>query len=122
MGEQDRLEAGRPSGEGAGAITALVDAMRPMDQATAALLHEASHAMRTPLASVVGFAEVLAEGGAGALNADQERMLGIISRSASELLHMVDSFDPGVPEAHAAQVDAEPDHRRERRGDHGSRG
>lgn len=122
MGEQDRLEAEKPSSEGAGAITALVDAMRPMDQATAALFHEASHAMRTPLASIVGFAEVLTEGGAGVLNADQERMLGIIARSASELLYLVDAFDPGVPEARAARADAEPDRRRGRPGDRGFRG
>lgn len=97
MGEQDRLEAGMPSSGGAGAITALVDAMRPMDETTAALFHAASHAMRTPLTSIVGFAEMLAEGSAGPLTADQERLLGIITGSASDLLHMVDSFDPGVP-------------------------
>lgn len=111
MGEQDRLEAGKPSAEGAAAITALVDGIRPINQATAALLHQASHAMRTPLTSIVGFAEVLAEGGAGDVNADQERMLGIIARNASDLLRMVDSFDPGFPSAHAAQASAEPDHR-----------
>ena len=97
MGEQERLGAGTPRSDGAGAITALVDAMRPMDEARAALLHGASHAMRSPLTSIVGFAEILAEGGAGAVNADQERMLRTITRSASDLLIMVDSLDPGVP-------------------------
>lgn len=97
MGEQDRLEVGVPPGRGVEAITALVAAMGPMDEAGAAVLHAASHALRTPLTSIVGFAEVLAEGGAGALNADQEAMVRIIARSASELLHMVESFDPGAP-------------------------
>lgn len=117
MGERDRLEAEKPSSEGA--ITALVGAMRPMDQATAALLHEASHAMRTPLTSIVGFAEILVGGDAGALNAEQERMLEIIARRASELLAMVDSLNPDVPDAQAGRTGAEPDHRRGRNGDHG---
>ena len=108
MGEQDRLEAGTPSSRGAGAITALVDAIQPMDESTAASLHEASHAMRTPLTSIIGFVEMLAEGGAGPLTVDQERLLGIIAGSASDLLRMVDAFDPDVPGPPAGQATAEP--------------
>jgi signal transduction histidine kinase len=106
MGAQERLEAGTPPGGGTGAITALVDAMRPVDEAGAALLHAASHAMRTPLTSIVGFAEVLAEGGAGSINAEQERLLQIITRNASDLLHMVESLDPGATGTRAREAGA----------------
>lgn len=97
MAEHERLDAGAPqvTAAGARAITALVDAMRPLDERGAGLLNAASHAMRTPLASIVGFTEVLSEGGAGPVNAEQERLLGIITRSASTLLTMVDLLDPG---------------------------
>lgn len=93
-----------------------------MDEPTAAALHEASHAMRTPLTSIIGFVEMLAEGDAGPLTVDQQRLLGIIAGSASDLLRMVDAFDPDVPGPPVGQATAEPTLWPERRRGRGFRG
>ena len=48
-----------------------------------------SHELRTPLTSVLGFLELVREGGAGPLTAEQARFLEIVHRSAERLRRLV---------------------------------
>jgi signal transduction histidine kinase len=48
-----------------------------------------SHELRTPLTSMMGFLEMLREGEAGVLTADQERFLSIVYRSSERLQRLV---------------------------------
>jgi signal transduction histidine kinase len=48
-----------------------------------------SHELRTPLTSMMGFLELVREGGAGPLTADQERFLEIVHRSSERLRRLV---------------------------------
>jgi signal transduction histidine kinase len=48
-----------------------------------------SHELRTPLTAMIGFLEMLRAGEAGELNAEQERYLGIVHRSAERLRRLV---------------------------------
>lgn len=78
------------------AIAALVDALCPLDRESADLLHAASHELRTPLTSIVGFTELLADGAAGPVTAQQQRLLATVAQNAARLLAMVDGLDPAV--------------------------
>lgn len=51
-----------------------------------------SHDLRTPLVSVTGFLELLADGDAGALNAEQNRYVGFVQRAADRLLRQIDDL------------------------------
>ncbi|HTT06230.1 MAG TPA: ATP-binding protein [Steroidobacteraceae bacterium] len=51
-----------------------------------------SHEFRTPLASITGIAELLANGVDGALNGEQQRQVQFISASVRELTEMVDDL------------------------------
>ena len=72
------------------AVDDLVDLLRPFDPAKIAALSAASHALRTPLTSIVGFVELLADGAAGPITAEQDRILAAVARSTSQLLAMID--------------------------------
>lgn len=73
---------------------ALVDASRPLDSESADLFHAASHEMRTPLTSIVGFTELLGEGAAGPVTEQQRRLLAVVADNAARLMTMVDRLDP----------------------------
>ncbi len=51
-----------------------------------------SHELRSPLISILGFAELLQEGMLGSLNAEQENAIGIITRVSRELIAMVRNY------------------------------
>lgn len=85
------------------AIAALVDALRPLDRESADLLHAASHEMRTPLTSIVGFTELLADGAAGPVTARQQSLLATVAENAALLLAMVDRLEPVLPDQRAAR-------------------
>jgi signal transduction histidine kinase len=51
-----------------------------------------SHELRTPLNAISGYAELLAEENAGALNADQRRFLGHVRTGSAHLLKLVDDL------------------------------
>jgi PAS domain S-box-containing protein len=60
-----------------------------MSMAKSALLANMSHELVTPLNSVIGFSELLAEGAAGELNAAQAQHVGHIMASGRRLLGLV---------------------------------
>jgi signal transduction histidine kinase len=53
------------------------------------LLANVSHELRTPLTSIIGLAELMAEGGDGQVNEEQQRHLSIIRQSGVRLLDTV---------------------------------
>ena len=62
-----------------------------------------SHELRTPLTSIIGYQELLLEGEAGPLSAEQRRFLEVVDRNAKRLLHLVGDllfvarFEAGKP-------------------------
>ena len=51
-----------------------------------------NHELRTPLASILGYAEVLGEGSAGELTGEQTRLVGAIHRNARRLERGIDQL------------------------------
>ena len=67
-----------------------------------------SHELRTPLTSMMGFLELVREGGAGPLTADQERFLDIVHRSSERLQRLVgDLLFVARLDARGVQLDVE---------------
>lgn len=66
--------------------------LEALDQARADFISSVSHELRTPLTSVTGYAEMLLDGDAGLLSADQEKMVRTIDRNARRLLDLVEDI------------------------------
>ena len=70
-----------------------------------------SYELRTPLTSIIGFTQLLAEGGAGPLNPRQHEYAGVISKSSSALLAIINdildlaSIDAGALALRVEDVD-----------------
>lgn len=85
--------------------------LESLDQARADFISSVSHELRTPLTSVTGYAEMLLDGDAGALSAEQEKMVKTIDRNARRLLDLVEDIltvarmDVGVHKLSTAPVD-----------------
>jgi PAS domain S-box-containing protein len=62
---------------------------RELDRLKDDFVATVSHELRTPLTSMMGFLEMLREGEAGELNAEQERFLSIVYRSSERLQRLV---------------------------------
>lgn len=77
-----------------GAVTALVDALRPLDDDLLELLRGATHQLRTPLTSVTGYLELLSDGAAGPVNGDQARLLEAVVRNTARLAALIDALEP----------------------------
>jgi signal transduction histidine kinase len=58
----------------------------PRDRQLSGIAHE----LRTPLNSIIGFSDVLLDGGGGEISAEQRAQLGMINRSGWQLLALVD--------------------------------
>lgn len=67
-------------------IPTATTAPAPPDRQLAGIAHE----LRTPLNSIIGFSDVLLEGGGGELTSEQRAQLGMINRSGWQLLALVD--------------------------------
>lgn len=80
-------------------MAAVVDAPRPPDRAESDLLREVVHRMRTPLTSIVGFLELLGEGAAGPVTAEQQRVLRTVLRNVAQLTSLVGSLERESPPA-----------------------
>jgi signal transduction histidine kinase len=66
-----------------------VTRQRELDRLKDEFVATVSHELRTPLTSMMGFLEMVREGEAGPLNAEQERFLAIVYRSSERLQRLV---------------------------------
>ena len=70
----------------------VVDQLRVLDRSKTDFLSTVSHELRTPLTSITGYVELLRFGDAGAVSAEQGRMLDVIDRSASRLRALIEDL------------------------------
>jgi signal transduction histidine kinase len=66
-----------------------VTRQRELDRLKDEFVATVSHELRTPLTSMMGFLEMVRDGEAGPLNAEQERFLAIVYRSSERLQRLV---------------------------------
>ncbi len=82
-----------------------VDRLIELDRARHDFIATASHELRTPVTSILGFTELLTEGAAGELSATQARLLDRVDRNGKRLLDLVEDLlnlseiDAGGPAA-----------------------
>jgi PAS domain S-box-containing protein len=85
----------------------VVSRLRDLDRAKDEFVSTVSHELRTPMSSIIGCAEILADGMVGELAPDQQQMVDTIARNGDRLLALADdllllaSFDhePGPDQA-----------------------
>lgn len=78
-------------------------------EAKSRFLANVSHELRTPLNSIIGFTGVVRQGLAGPLTEEQERQLGMASRSAGQLLQLINQLlDLSRIESGAVVLEHEP--------------
>jgi len=70
----------------------LVAELKSLDRAKASFLASASHDLRTPLTSIIGYVELLSESDAGPVRPDQASMLEGVDRNARRLQAMVEDM------------------------------
>jgi two-component system, OmpR family, phosphate regulon sensor histidine kinase PhoR len=70
----------------------LVAELESLDRAKASFLASASHDLRTPLTSIIGYVEVLSDGGTGPVDPDQAKMLDAVERNVRRLRTMVEDM------------------------------
>ena len=66
--------------------------LEELDRAKDAFISTVSHELRTPLSSIVGYVELLADGGFGELDATAAQGLAVIERNAERLQNLVDDL------------------------------
>lgn len=69
-----------------------VDRLLELDRARHDFIATASHELRTPVTSIVGFTELLSEGAAGPLTPDQARLLDRVDANGKRLLHLMEDL------------------------------
>ena len=77
-----------------------------LDEGQNKLLATVAHDMRTPLTSIVGYADLLEDGAAGPLTPEQTEYIKSISEKSNVLLHLVNQLADGT-RLHAAAIVAE---------------
>ncbi|HVC34217.1 MAG TPA: ATP-binding protein [Chloroflexota bacterium] len=94
-----------------GVVTVLHDATeeRESERLKSEFLSVASHEFQTPLAAIVGAADLLLEGDPGALTGEQTRFLTAIRRNSHRLISLVsDLLDVSRLEAGRVELDCQP--------------
>jgi signal transduction histidine kinase len=74
------------------ALAAQNEQLQELDQLKDQFVSTVTHELRTPLAAVVGYIELVLDGEAGELNETQARFLEIVSRNATRLNGLVDDI------------------------------
>ena len=70
----------------------VVARLKDLDRAKDDFVSTVSHELRTPMSSIIGSAEMLAEGMLGDLHPEQQRMVDVISRNGDRLLPLADDL------------------------------
>jgi two-component system, OmpR family, phosphate regulon sensor histidine kinase PhoR len=70
----------------------LVAELKSLDAAKTSFLASASHDLRSPLTSIVGYVEILADSGEGPLLSTQARMLDAVDRNARRLMTLIENM------------------------------
>ena len=70
----------------------VVERLTRLDRDKTDFVSSVSHELRTPVTSMLGYLEMLENGDVGALNADQARMLEVISRNSRRLLRRIEDL------------------------------
>lgn len=91
------------------ALKSSFDELKELDQLKSTFLATVSHELRSPLTSIIGYAEMLESGAAGALSDGQSEFLGTIRNKADQLLGLISSLlDLGRLEAKSLDLKHEP--------------
>jgi PAS domain S-box-containing protein len=89
----------------------VVSRLKDLDRVKDDFVTTVSHELRTPMSSIIGSAEMLADGLLGALEPEQEKMIDVISRNGDRLLALADdllllaTFDQSAWPEQMADVD-----------------
>lgn len=70
----------------------LVAELKSLDAAKASFLASASHDLRSPLTSIIGYVEILADGDEGPLRPRQATMLDAVDRNARRLMTLIENM------------------------------
>lgn len=85
-------------------LTKITDRLMELDHLKFIFIAAMSHELRTPLNSVIGFSNILLKQRKGPLNAEQEKLLMIVSRAGNHLLTLInDVID--ISKIEAGKVD-----------------
>ena len=70
----------------------MLDRMEQLSRAKSDFVSKISHELRSPLTSVIGYIELLVDGGPGEPNEEQRRMFAIIERNSRRLLALIEDL------------------------------
>ena len=85
--------------------------LRELDEVKSDFVSSVSHELRTPLTSIIGYLDMLIEGGSGALNGHQLQLAEVVERNSRRLLALIEDIltlsrvESGGPRRQAARVD-----------------
>ncbi|MBS42698.1 MAG: hypothetical protein CMH83_05935 [Nocardioides sp.] len=74
------------------ALEDAVEQLRLADEAKDVFVSSVSHELRTPLAAMVGYLELLGDGGLGPLNDEQRRAVGVIGSNQARLMTLIEDL------------------------------
>jgi len=88
----DRVNRQRALEEALAAERVAVENLKEVDQVKDALVSGVSHELRTPITSILGYLEVLEDGGFGELNPQQSNALRRVRGNSNRLLTLIDDL------------------------------
>jgi signal transduction histidine kinase len=70
----------------------LVSELKSLDRAKSGFLASASHDLRTPLTTIIGYAEIMQDGEAGPVSEQQLKMLDAVDRNGRRLKNLIEDM------------------------------